>query len=401
MHVAREKIFLLTLGLTGFASSLAQRSTDPMVTAIAADFAAPIATVAMLSTSYALPYGLCQPILGPLGDVLGKSAVLKVCVALFAVALGLGAMAPSLDWLFGSRVIAGIAAGGVIPLALAMIGDRFEMSGRQVAISRFLSAAIIGQIVGVTSAGVLAETIGWRGAVWATSGAAALAAIGAFAGLKAEPADNKRDFRLSETFGRYGLVFANPRAAICYSAVFAEGVAIYGVPPYVAEMLEKAGTGGPSEAGFIIAGIGIGGIFFSIFVARLLSLLGAAGAMRTGGVLSGAGVALFGFTTTWVPGLVCFFAIGLGFFLLHSSLQSRATELAPSARGSAVALHAFFFFLGQGIAPAIFGWGYHHIGAKTSLILSALLMAAAGLISAQLLLRIDRRDAERKATAKA
>ena len=42
-------------------------------------------------------------------------------------------------------------------------------------------------------------------------------------GPKAEPADNKRDFRLSETFGRYGLVFANPRAAICYSAVFAEG----------------------------------------------------------------------------------------------------------------------------------------------------------------------------------
>jgi predicted MFS family arabinose efflux permease len=182
--VSREKIFLLTLGLTGFASSLAQRSTDPMVTAIAADFAAPIATVAMLSTSYALPYGLCQPLLGPLGDVIGKSAVLKVCVALFAVALALGAMATSLDWLFASRVIAGIAAGGVIPLALAMIGDRFEMAGRQVAISRFLSAAIIGQIVGVTSAGVLAETIGWRGAVWATSGAAAIAAIGAFVGLK-------------------------------------------------------------------------------------------------------------------------------------------------------------------------------------------------------------------------
>lgn len=392
---ARDTVFLLTLGLACFASSLGARVTDPMVPSIAAEFAAPVTTVALLSTSYALPYGLCQPILGPLGDTFGKSAVLKVCVALMALMIGLGAVAGSLNLLFASRVAAGIAAGGVIPLALAMLGDRFALDRRQIAIGRLMAVTLIGQIAGVTTAGVLADAAGWRVAIGVTAGIAGAAALGTVLLLPRNGPETRPRFDLGTTFGRYGIIFRNPRAYICYGGVFAEGLSIYGVLPYIAEMLRSQGAGGPSEAGFIIAGIGVGGILFSVLAGRILGAIGPFGAMRLGGVLVGLGLAGFGFAANWRVGMACFTAIGLGFFMLHSTLQNRATELAPSARGSAVALHAFFFFSGQAIAPALFGPAYHRFGAAASLFACALAMAATGLIAAWLLHGVDRREAER------
>jgi|GEM_PF-2290591 len=47
--------------------------------------------------------------------------------------------------------------------------------------------------------------------------------------------------------------------------------------------------------------------------------------------------------------------MGLGFYMMHSTLQTQATELAPEARGTAVSLFAFSLFIGQGIGAAVFG----------------------------------------------
>ena len=56
-------------------------------------------------------------------------------------------------------------------------------------------------------------------------------------------------------------------------------------------------------------------------------------------------------------------ALGLGYFMLHSVMQARATELLPEARATAVSSFVFMLFLGQGLgalimAALIDGWGY-------------------------------------------
>ena len=47
--------------------------------------------------------------------------------------------------------------------------------------------------------------------------------------------------------------------------------------------------------------------------------------------------------------------LGFGFFLLHNSVQTEVTELAPSARALASSLHAFSFCLGQAVGPMVYG----------------------------------------------
>ena len=67
-------------------------------------------------------------------------------------------------------------------------------------------------------------------------------------------------------------------------------------------------------------------------------------------------------------------ALGLGFYTLHNSFQTQVTEVAPQARGSAVALHAFSFFCGQALGPVSVGFGLTRLGVAPTMLLGALML---------------------------
>ena len=74
-------------------------------------------------------------------------------------------------------MLTGLVAGGIIPLSMAAIGDRVEMASRPIALGRFISAVILGQMVGGASAGVVAEQFGWRAVFGSACVVAAVAAV--------------------------------------------------------------------------------------------------------------------------------------------------------------------------------------------------------------------------------
>src|SRR4028119_542895 len=179
-------MLLFILSLCGFSGALATRLLDPLITTIASDFATSVGVVALLSSAFALPFGLSQPFLGPTGDAFGKAVVIKVAVAVLALCLLASAVAPNLTVLFVTRVLGGVAAGGIMPVCMAMIGDSFPLAVRQLALSRYIGATLIGQLVGVSVGGMVAEWIGWRGVLGCAAVLAAIAA-GAAMGVLAKP----------------------------------------------------------------------------------------------------------------------------------------------------------------------------------------------------------------------
>ena len=58
----------------------------------------------------------------------------------------------------------------------------------------------------------------------------------------------------------------------------------------------------------------------------------------------------------------CIFFLGLGYYMVHNTLQTHATEMAPEARGSAVAFFAFAFFLGQAAGVSALGLAAERAG---------------------------------------
>ena len=125
----------------------------------------------MLNTAYALPYALAQPFLGPIGDRFGKPRCIQVCVAGLAVMLAARRLRAELRACCSRRgSVAGIFAGGLIPLVLAGLGDTYDMSERQVMIGRMLFAIISGQMLGSVVSGFANDAFGWRSALFIGAG---------------------------------------------------------------------------------------------------------------------------------------------------------------------------------------------------------------------------------------
>ena len=378
---------ILVLACAGFGSSFALRSVEPMVGVLARDLASDTHTVALLSTAFALPYALIQPVLGPIGDALGKERVISACLAVLTIALVLCSLAPGLDALFGLRMLAGAAAGGCIPLSLALLGDRVPMERRQVAIGRFLVAIILGQLLGSTFAGLVVAYTGWRGVFAITALIAALGCTATLFGFERRSRAPARRPAFGPAMARYREIIANPRARVLFSAVFVEGIAIFGVFPHLAPLIEGRGEGGPREAGLVLAGFAVGGLAYSALVGLLVRLLGLPKMLIGGGIICAAALTIVGLAHSWPADCAALTMMGLGFYMLHNTYQTQVTEVAPKARASAVALHAFSFFCGQALGVAIIGQALLSLGQFGALASCAVVILALGIATAVALRR--------------
>jgi predicted MFS family arabinose efflux permease len=378
-------MLLFILSLCGFSGALATRLLDPLITTIASDFATSVGVVAILSSAFALPFGLSQPFLGPTGDAFGKALVVKVAVASLALCLLASALAPDLTVLFITRVLGGIAAGGIMPVCMAMIGDSFPLAVRQVAMSRYIGATLIGQIVGVSVGGMIAEWIGWRGVFGCAAVLTALAAGAAMMLLPKPNGQRAAPPSMAQAVDRYRMVLSNPRSFVCFSIVFLEGLAIYGIMPFIGELLRSRGAGGLRETGFVIGGLGIGGLLYAFVAPLILRFAKRPAMMAAGGSIAAVALATIGLDVSWATQMASMVGLGFGFFLLHNSVQTEVTELAPGARASAFSLHAFSFFMGQAIGPIAYGAALPMFGATASCAGGAVILAVTGVAASKLL----------------
>ena len=132
----------------------------------------------------------------------------------------------------------------------------------------------------------------------------------------------------------------------------------------------------------VLAGFGFGGFIYTALARQMLGRLGLYKLIFAGGVVAGLGLALLALGTTWPREMATFVIVGVGFYMIHNSLQTQATELAPLNRGSAVAMHSFFMFLGQAFGPILYGVGLAAFGTSATLALAGMLMAILGVATA-------------------
>jgi predicted MFS family arabinose efflux permease len=75
--------------------------------------------------------------------------------------------------------------------------------------------------------------------------------------------------------------------------------------------------------------------------------------------------------------------LGLGFYQLHNTLQTLATQMAPAARGTALSLFAFCFFLGQAVGVSAGALVVDQFGAAWLFAASALILPFTGMLLAR------------------
>jgi YNFM family putative membrane transporter len=389
-----ERASLLVLGAAAFMAQADARVIDALLHVISVDFHTVPAQASIVISAYALPYGLFQLLYGPIGDRVGKLRVMTFCLAFFSIGTFACGLVSNLLAFAVLRFLTGVAAAAVVPMSLGYIGDKFAYQRRQIALGRFMSALMMGQIIGSSLGGVFGDYLGWRNVFFAF-GAVAL-------GVTVVLAREGRRFPESRQPGRkftssmftvpvggvilfigmlglasslidglflvagsvlllvalatqYGYLLKRRSAQVILSTVFSEGFFVFGGLGYLASSLTDRFGVAYSTAGLMLAGFGIGGLVYSVSVKKLFTRIGDLGILLLGGMLLGTAFIAIGLMPNWQSFIPLVVLLGMGFYTMHGTLQTRATEMAPEARGAAISLFAFAFFMGQSAGPLVLG----------------------------------------------
>ncbi|HSN19742.1 MAG TPA: MFS transporter, partial [Usitatibacter sp.] len=341
---------ILLLSIAAFASSASMRVTDALLPRIGSEFDVGLAAASAAITSFSVAYGAMQLLFGPLGDRFGKLHV----VAAAAGGAALASFACFTVRGFEALLIARAAAGGfcacMIPLSMAWIGDVVPYEERQPVLARFLIGQIMGVAGGAALGGFAAESAQWRWpfallAAWLALGCVALA----FA-ARHEPAPRSASSRF---FRDLAGVFSGYWARVVLATVFAEGMVVFGALAFVPTHLHYVRGMELSKAGSMLVAFGLGGVGFALAVRHAVRRLGETGLAVGGTFLLAGGLALLALVPWPAFAPVGCLAAGFGFYMLHNTLQTNATQMAPQVRGTAVSLFASAFFLGQSLGVVL------------------------------------------------
>jgi MFS transporter, YNFM family, putative membrane transport protein len=274
-------------------------------------------------------------------------------------------MVSTLPQLALARLATGVAAGWVIPISMAYVGDVTPSERLQPILARYLSGQILGQLFGQAAGGVLGDLLGWRNVYFVLAGMFAIATVGLVFELAVNPQTRKsKDGAAGRgLIADYALVLSNPFARIVILAAFFEGALAWGAFAYIGADLHLRFGLTYTLVGITVGCFGIGGLIYAGMVKLLVRRLGQIG-LAIGGslILAVAYVTLAGSPAWWLAPIATT-AIGLGFYMLHNTLQTNATQMTPEARGTGVALFSSALYIGQTAGVALGALVIDRVGA--------------------------------------
>lgn len=353
---ADERQHLKLLGLAGFASMASMRICDPMLVVLGQEFQVTTGDASAVVSVFAVVYGVLQLFYGPLGERFGKLRVVSMAVLACALFSAITALSTNLPMLVIMRGFMGAAAAGIIPLSMAWVGDQVPYERRQETLAKLMSATVLGMMSGLWFGGFAADTVGWRGAFVLLAVMFGVAAVLLLHRLHEQA---KREAQLQTqsvpvaapglwaAFRLTGQLLGTPRVRWVLGVTAAEGALVFGALAFMPTHLHQQFGLSVVAAGSVMMVYGLGGLIYSQMARRWLAWLGERGLVRTGAALVAVGLLVLAWGSgVWLGMLACLMT-GLGFYMLHNTLQVQATQMAPAARGSAVTLFACSLFFGQ------------------------------------------------------
>ena len=332
----------------------AMRMCDSMLVGLGQEFAVTTGEASAVIAYAAVTYGVLQIFYGPLGDRIGKLRVIGAASLACALLCLLTSLAPNLDLLVLARAGMGAAAAGIIPLSVAWVGDQVPYEQRQEALARLMGATITGMMMGQWFGGYATEHWSWRYAFVGASAVFAVAVWQLWLQLKTQPrfVPTANPLPLLLYWQHMAQLLTVPRVRWVLGATLAEGAFVMGTLAFLPSRLVDHFGLSLAEAGGVMVLYGASGLLYSHFARQCLALLGEKGLAWCGGGLIV--LSLITLALADLPALaigVCALA-GLGFYMMHNTLQINATQMAPERRGAAVAAFASCFFLGQSAGVA-------------------------------------------------
>lgn len=161
----RANVLIAVLALAGTVFAMMQSLVIPALPRIQASLGTSADGAAWISTAYLLSACVLTPVIGRLGEIAGKRRMMLVSLTAFAAGTLVCAVAGNLGELIAGRVIQG-AAGGIYPLAFAIIRDRLPRERVPSAIGLVSSLLGIGGGLGLVLPGPVMARLSYQWLFW-------------------------------------------------------------------------------------------------------------------------------------------------------------------------------------------------------------------------------------------
>lgn len=396
---------MLTTGLVAIDSTIVATAVPSIVHDVGG-----FASFPWLFSAYMLAQAVSVPVYAKLADTLGRKPLVLTGIGLFLLGSILCGIAGSMGALIAFRVIQGLGAGAVQPMAITIAGDIYTVAERAKVQGYLASVWAISSVVGPTLGGVFASLGIWRGiflvniplcvlAAWMLArtfhesvarsrhridylGSALLTAsmtlliVGALEGGQAWAWDSPASIG---AFGLGAALFAvflaaerraaepvlplwvvSRRLLLTTTLVsFGVGAMILGLTSYVPTFLEGSLAVSPILAGLALAALTIGWPISASQSGRLYLRIGFRATAFIGILVAVAGTAALAATAhapsvAWVAGSC--FVIGLGMGLTASpTLISAQSSVEWNERGVVTGTNLFARSIGSALGVAVFG----------------------------------------------
>jgi len=159
----RVTFAVLALGVGAFA--LLQSLVIPVLTTVQHELHTSQSAVTWVLTAYLLSASVMTPILGRVGDMIGKERVFVAAQVALAAGSLLAAVSSSIGVLIAARVIQGIA-GGMVPVAFGIVRDEFPAAKVTGAVGAIAALTAVGAGLGIVAAGPIVDALDWHWLFW-------------------------------------------------------------------------------------------------------------------------------------------------------------------------------------------------------------------------------------------
>ncbi|MCX5043831.1 MFS transporter [Aldersonia sp. NBC_00410] len=179
-------VTFIVLAVATASFALMQSMTVPVIPSIEAQMHTDQTTVTWVLTAYLLSASVFTPIIGRIGDAVGKERMLVFSLAMLCAGSVFAALSTSIGLLIAARVVQGVG-GGVMPLSFGIIRDEFPHHKVAGAVSVVSSLTAVGFGAGIVAGGPIVHGLGYAWLFWLPAIVTALAGLAALVFVPESP----------------------------------------------------------------------------------------------------------------------------------------------------------------------------------------------------------------------
>jgi len=328
----------------------------PLIPRLSLAFDVPEQYMGLMVPAYLIPYGIATLFYGLLSDRIGPRTIILSSLLAFSVLTALTTTATSATAFIGWRLVTGLGASGVVPIALALVGRLFAYEQRGRPLGWLFGAMAGGSAFGSTLGVVLEPLVGWRTLF---GGVATLSVLVLMLLLRVyQPAVSSVPSGTLTWHGvarGYQQLLTSVRGRRAYGYVFVNAVFHAGIFTWLGVYFKQRYGLSEIEIGLALLGYGLPGFFLGPIIGRWADRWGRRWLLPLGLIL--AALAALGLVSS-VPlsvAVVAITVLSLGYDLTQPLLAGIVTDVSPPQRGQAMGLNVFALFVGFGVGSFLFG----------------------------------------------